>query len=201
MVDHREREALLWSELRRHAAERGLDVTDPIAKMREVLFLVEWPTVVAGELRRGAPAAAAPTCSSPPCSRTSATSPSSTREGTLSSTFLYVRNGDPAWGTQITAGNERVLEGTDRGRRILVRQGQGHRAWKRWRLSLDKIVFHDKAGTMKDKTDRLVALCRPTGRGRRRGTPRDASGLSRPPDWPRPTRSRSWCASSPIWKG
>ncbi len=73
-------------------------------------------------------------------------------DGALSNKFLLVSNGDPAWMDQIRAGNERVLEGRiedaefsfekDKATGLEAMAGQ-----------LGKIVFHVKAGTMKDKTD------------------------------------------------
>ena len=78
-------------------------------------------------------------------------------EGTLSNTFLYVTNGDPAWSTQITAGNERVLEGRIEDAEFSFEKDKAT-GLEAMAAQLGKIVFHVKAGTMKDKTDRLVAL-------------------------------------------
>ena len=79
--------------------------------------------------------------------------------GALSNRFLYVSNGDPAWTKQITAGNERVLQGRIEDAEFSFEKDKvtGLEAMA---AQLDKIVFHVKAGTMKDKTERLVALVR-----------------------------------------
>ncbi|MCL5735835.1 MAG: glycine--tRNA ligase subunit beta, partial [Actinobacteria bacterium] len=77
--------------------------------------------------------------------------------GALSNKFLYVANGDPACSRQITAGNERVLEGRIEDAEFSFEKDKvtGLEAMG---AQLDKIVFHVKAGSMKDKSDRLVAL-------------------------------------------
>ena len=157
IADHEERERLLWSELERMAAARGLSVTDPNGKMEEVLFLVEWPTVVAGEFESRHLAL-------PPEVLVTAMQshqryfPLVDAQGTLSSTFLYVSNGDPAWSTQITAGNERVLEGRIEDAEFSFEKDRAT-GLEDMVAQLGKIVFHEKAGSMKDKADRLVALC------------------------------------------
>ena len=156
MVDHREREAFLWAELRRCAAERGLDVVDPMAKMREVKFLVEWPTVLAGgfgEEHLRLPADVLVTA----MQSHQRYFPLIDGEGRLSSTFLYVMNGDPAFAAQITAGNERVLDGRIEDAEFSFDKDLAT-GLEQMVTGLDRVVFHVKAGTMKDKTDRLVAL-------------------------------------------
>jgi glycyl-tRNA synthetase beta chain len=78
-------------------------------------------------------------------------------DGALMPVFLYVSNADPERAALITAGNERVLEGRlddaefayDRD----VAEGLEAMAGK-----LGAIVFHEKLGTLADKTARLRAL-------------------------------------------
>ncbi len=162
---------------------------DPSGKLEEVLFLVEWPTVVQGLFDAPPSGAAAGGARSPPCSRTSATSRWWTRRAALSNTFLYVSNGDPAWTKQITAGNERVLEGRIEDAEFSFEKDKAM-GLEAMAAQLDKIVFHVKAGTMRDKTERLVALVALPGRGDRALPATPGSALSRPPGWPRPTRCR-----------
>lgn len=66
-------------------------------------------------------------------------------------------NGDPTWVKQITAGNERVLQGRIEDAEFSFEKDKVT-GLDQMAAQLDKIVFHVKAGTMKDKTDRLVAL-------------------------------------------
>jgi glycyl-tRNA synthetase beta chain len=77
--------------------------------------------------------------------------------GALSNRFLYVSNGDPAWSKEITAGNERVLQGRIEDAEFSFEKDRVT-GLEEMASQLGKIVFHVKAGSMKDKTDRLVAL-------------------------------------------
>jgi len=156
MVDHRERLSFMWDELRRLAGERGLQVIDPMGKMDEVLFLVEWPTALAGsfgEQHLRLPDEVLITA----MQSHQRYFPLVDGDGALAGIFLYVMNGDPDCAAQITAGNERVLEGRiedaefsfDKDLATGVEAMAG---------SLDRVVFHEKIGSMADKTARLVAL-------------------------------------------
>jgi glycyl-tRNA synthetase len=156
VADHMEREELIWAELERAAAELGLEVTDPGGKMDEVLFLVERPGVAAGMFAVRHLALPSEVLITAMQSH-QRYFPLVDETGRLANRFLYVTNGDLAFAKQITAGNERVLQG---------RIDDAEFSFERDKVTgleamaaqLDKIVFHVKAGTMKDKTERLVAL-------------------------------------------
>ncbi len=98
-----------------------------------------------------------PRCWSRPCSRINATSRWWRRTGLSSNRFLYVSNGDPAWVKQITAGNQRVLQGRIEDAEFSFEKDKVT-GLEQMAAQLGKIVFHEKAGSMKDKTERLVAL-------------------------------------------
>lgn len=156
VVDHKERGELIRSELHRKAAEHGLMVVDPGGKLEEVLFLVEWPTVGQGQF-------SARHLSLPPEVLETAMQshqryfPLVSETGVLSNKFLYVSNGDPAWLDQITAGNQQVLEGRIEDAEFSFEKDKAV-GLEQMASQLDNIVFHVKVGTMKDKTERLVAL-------------------------------------------
>jgi glycyl-tRNA synthetase beta chain len=78
-------------------------------------------------------------------------------DGALSNRFLYVTNGDPVFVKQITLGNERVLQGRIEDAQFSFEKDKVT-GLEQMAAELEKIVFHEKAGSMKDKTDRLVAL-------------------------------------------
>ena len=156
IVDHEERERLIWSHLEKAAAERGLRAIDPLGKMDEVLFLVEWPTVTEGHFEAEHLSLPAEVLEEAMQSH-QRYFPLLDEAGALSNVFLYVANGDPAWQAQITAGNERVLRGRidDAVFSFEKDKATGLEAMA---AQLGKVVFHVKAGSFKDKTERLVTL-------------------------------------------
>jgi len=156
VVDHREREELIWSELERAAGEEDLEVVDPSGKMEEVLFLVEQPTVARGLFAHHHLALPAEVLVTAMQSH-QRYFPLVQGNGSLSNRFLYVTNGDPAWVKQITAGNERVLQGRIEDAEFSFEKDKVT-GLEQMAAQLGKIVFHEKAGSMKDKTDRLVGL-------------------------------------------
>jgi glycyl-tRNA synthetase len=158
VVDHRERQRLIWDQLEQVAGEQGLDVIDPNGKMEEVLFLVEKPSVAQGLFAHHH-------LTLPPEVLITAMQshqryfPLVDETGRLSNHFLYVSNGDPAWTKPITAGNERVLQGRIEDAEFSFEKDKTT-GLEAMASRLDKIVFHVKAGTMRDKTERLVSLVR-----------------------------------------
>jgi glycyl-tRNA synthetase len=156
LVDQEERENTIKAGLERLAGEQGLEAVDPHGKMEEVVFLAEWPTMAGGQF--------APQHLSLPAEVLEEAMQSHQRyfplldkKGALSNRFLYVTNGDPAWVAQITAGNERVLQGRIEDAEFSFEKDKAM-GLEAMASGLGKIVFHVKAGSMKDKTDRLVAL-------------------------------------------
>jgi glycyl-tRNA synthetase beta chain len=161
VVDHVERERLIWDELERVAAEHSLEVIDPGGKLEEVLFLVERPSVVQGMFAHHHLALPAEVLVTAMQSH-QRYFPLVDEQGGLSNHFLYVSNGDPAWSKQITAGNQRVLQGRIDDAEFSFEKDKvmGLEAMA---AQLGKIVFHVKAGSMQDKTERLGALVRHLG--------------------------------------
>ncbi len=156
VVDHVRREQLIHGELDRAAAENGLTWVDPYSKLEEVLFLNEWPTVAVAQFEGhhlSLPAEVLETA----MQSHQRYFPMLDKKGELSNTFLFVTNGDPEHLEEITAGNLRVLEGRIEDAEFSFEKDKAL-GIERMISQLDKIVFHIKAGNMKDKTDRLVAL-------------------------------------------
>ena len=156
LVDHEEREAFIRSELDRLAHERGLSWVDPMAKLHEVLYLVEWPTALLGsfgEEHLRLPDEVLVTA----MQSHQRYFPLLDEDGALACTFLYVSNGDPAFAEQITAGNERVLQGRLEDAEFSFDKDLAT-GLEQMADGLDRVVFHVKIGTMADKTARLVAL-------------------------------------------
>lgn len=156
LVDHEERERIIREELGSLAEDAGLSVIDPMEKMKEVMFLVEWPTTLSGNFSEDhlrLPDEVLITA----MQSHQRYYPLVDGDGKLTNRFLFVMNGDPEHAEGITRGNERVLEGRiedaefsfdkDVATGLEVMAGE-----------LDKVVFHDKLGTLEDKTERLVGL-------------------------------------------
>lgn len=156
IVNHEERQALITRDMERQASQHGLRFVDPMGKMEEVVFLVEWPTVVMGTFRENH-------LRLPPEVLIMAMQshqryfPLVDPEGALSNKFLFVMNGDPAFKDQILAGNLRVLEGRLEDAEFSFDKdvATGIEAMAK---NLDRVVFHEKLGSMKAKTERLIAL-------------------------------------------
>jgi len=156
LVDQRDRERAIRKGLEKHAGETGLKWIDPAGKLEEVLFLSEWPTVASGQFdarHLSLPAEVLETA----MQSHQRYFPLLDKKGALSNRFLFVSNGAPRWTGQITAGNERVLEGRIEDAEFSFEKDKAT-GLEQMSAGLDKIVFHVKIGTMKDKTERLVAL-------------------------------------------
>jgi len=154
--DHEARRAQIVGGLDEAAAAAGGSWSDPGGKLEEVVFLVEWPSVITGRFD--------PRHLRLP-SRVLVTAmqghqryfPLRDGGGDLLPAFLAVSNGDPEHADVITRGNEDVLDARlqdaefsfDRDLEAGLRALDGR---------LDAIVFHKRLGTMAQKRDRLVAL-------------------------------------------
>ncbi len=155
VADHDERRAEIVRGLDAAAAAEGCVWQDPGGKLEEVLFLVERPSVIAGDI--------APEHLRLP-ERVLVTAmqshqryfPLRRADGGLAPRFLAVSNGDPAHAEVITRGNAGVLD---------ARLQDAAFSWDRDREAglsaldarLETIVFHAKLGTMAAKRDRLRA--------------------------------------------
>jgi glycyl-tRNA synthetase len=156
VVDHTQREKVICTALDEQAGAQGLNWVDPNGKLEEVLFLNEWPTVASGQFEGhhlSLPAEVLETA----MQSHQRYFPLLDKKGKLSNTFLFVTNGDPEYLEPITAGNLRVLEGRIEDAEFSFEKDKAT-GLEQMVSQLGKIVFHIKAGTMKDKTDRLVAL-------------------------------------------
>ncbi len=154
--DHEARRAQIVGGLDEAAAAAGGGWSDPGGKLEEVVFLVEWPSVITG--RFDARHLRLP-------SRVLVTAmqghqryfPLRDGEGGLLPVFLAVSNGDPDHAEVITRGNEDVLDARLQDAEFSFDRDleAGLRALD---TRLDAIVFHKRLGTMAQKRDRLVAL-------------------------------------------
>jgi glycyl-tRNA synthetase beta chain len=155
IAGHRERRATILAGLDAAAAAAGGIWSDPGGKLEEVLFLVEWPSVITGgfdERHLRLPARVLVTA----MQGHQRYFPLRDAAGELLPAFLAVSNGDPAHAATITRGNEGVLDA-----RLQDAEFSFDRDLEAGLAALDArldaIVFHQRLGTMADKRDRLVA--------------------------------------------
>ena len=152
---HEARRTSILADLDAAAEAAGGTWADPGGKIEEVVFLVEWPSVITGgfdERHLRLP------------SRVLVTAmqghqryfPLRDDDGGLLPKFLAVSNGDPAHAATITRGNEGVLDA-----RLQDAEFSFDKDLEAGLVALDArldaIVFHKRLGTMAQKRDRLVA--------------------------------------------
>ena len=154
MADHAERRAVIVAGLDAAAEAAGAGWRDPGGKLDEVVFLVEWPSVLTGSIAEEhmrLPARVLVTA----MQSHQRYFPLSDGDGALRPAFLAVSNGDPGQAELITRGNEDVLDARlqdaafsyDRDREAGLAALDAR---------LDAITFHQRLGSMAQKRDRLV---------------------------------------------
>lgn len=78
-------------------------------------------------------------------------------QGKLTNSFVLVSNGDPACADTIVDGNERVVRARLSDAKFFYEEDL-KRPLESYVEHLDEVVFQETLGTMRDKTDRIVAL-------------------------------------------
>lgn len=154
IADHERRRARIVADLDAAAAEAGGAWRDPGAKLDEVVFLVEWPSVLVGlfdERHLRLPARVLVTA----MQSHQRYFPLEDASGRLLPAFLAVSNGDPAHAEVIARGNQDVLDARLQDAAFSFDKDleAGLAALD---ARLDSIVFHQRLGTMAQKRDRLV---------------------------------------------
>ncbi len=155
VASHGDRRAQIVADLDAAAAQLGGAWRDPRGVLEEVVFLVEWPSVIAGRIDDRH-------MELPPRVLVTAMQghqryfPLEDASGALLPLFLCVSNGDPAHAEVIGRGNEEVLDARlqDAAFSFEVDREAGLTALD---ARLDAIVFHKRLGTMADKRERLRA--------------------------------------------
>jgi glycyl-tRNA synthetase beta chain len=155
VASHDDRRAQIVADLDDAAAQLGGAWRDPRGVLEEVVFLVEWPSVIAGRIDDRH-------MELPPRVLVTAMQghqryfPMEDASGGLLPLFLCVSNGDPAHAEIIGRGNEDVLDARlqDAAFSFEVDREAGLAALD---ARLDAIVFHKRLGTMADKRERLRA--------------------------------------------
>lgn len=155
-VDQEERRQVILEGLAVEAGKQGASFIDPAGELEEVIYLVENPSVHTGDFAKShlrLPARVLTTC----MQSHQRYFPLTSEDGSLMAGFLYVMNGDPGCAHEITAGNERVLEGRIEDAEFSFDKDLDTGIEKMVE-GLDKVVFHRRLGSLAEKTLRLEAL-------------------------------------------
>ena len=149
------RRAALVADLDAAAAAAGCRWNEPGGKLEEVLFLVERPSVITGDILPEHLRLPKPVLVTAMQSH-QRYFPLERPDGSLEPRFLAVSNGDPAHAQVITRGNADVLDA-----RLQDAAFSFDRDREAGLAALDErlatIVFHKRLGSMADKRDRLAA--------------------------------------------
>ncbi len=156
MADQAERRRLITEGLAERAAAGGAVYSDPGGKLEEVLYLVEYPTVLAGSF--GEEHLRLP-------DRVLITAmqshqryfPLIDKAGELLNGFLFVSNAGPEHSAAIIEGNERILEGRIEDAEFSFDKDLA-KGIEAMNDGLTDVVYHRRLGTLADKTARLKRL-------------------------------------------
>ena len=151
-----ERRDLVWKQIRQVAESLNGQVKEDEELLEEVIFLLEYPTALAGSFEEkylDLPVELIIT----PMREHQRYFPVYKKDGGLLNKFITVRNGDSRYLEVVTAGNEKVIRPRLADAAFFwqedLRQPLEHLA-----VRLREIVFHEKLGDMEQKTQRLIAL-------------------------------------------
>lgn len=156
IADRAERSSLVVAGLEAVAAQRGVICTHDAALLEEVVDLVEWPVVIASEFDAELLELPARLLreSMRVHQRVFATT---TRDGSLSNTFLVVTNAPQGDAAVIAAGNRRVLAARFHDARFFYAEDR-KRSLASFVEKLAGMRWVRQLGTMRDKQERLEVL-------------------------------------------
>lgn len=161
IVDPKERRQIIVEQLESLADEHNASILWDADLLEEVLYLVEYPTALCGSFDESYLTLPAPAVITPMKDH-QRYFPLVDKAGNLLPLFLTVRNGNRDSLPLVQAGNERVL----RARlddAVFFYQEDRKRSLEDRLEDLTKIVFQEGLGSVRDKTDRLIALSKYLG--------------------------------------
>ncbi|MCZ8151294.1 MAG: glycine--tRNA ligase subunit beta, partial [Rhodobacteraceae bacterium] len=162
MLDAAEREAQIWQEATNMAFAAGLEVVEDRGLLAEVAGLVEWPSVLMGQIGEdflGLPPEVLQTSMKEHQKFFSVKNPKTGRI----ERFITVANIEAAdGGAAILKGNQKVLAARLSDARFfwendlrVAKGGMGE-----WAEGLRSVTFHNKLGSQAERIDRIAALAR-----------------------------------------
>lgn len=158
VVAPQERKEMIVAGLKKAAQEAGGEVVLDEDLLEEVIYLVEYPTVLCGgfeERYLNLPDAAVIT----PMKDHQRYFPIRDQEGHLLPKFLTVRNGGTQSLALVQVGNERVLRARLADAEFFFNEDRKISLADRY-ARLERIVFQEGLGSMQDKTERLQAVAK-----------------------------------------
>jgi len=156
LVDPAERSRVIWQQIQTLAQDKGAQVFEDQELLSEVTNLVEYPTALLGEIAPRymyLPELVLTT----PMREHQRYFPVHESKGKLLPYFITVRNGDEKGLDKVRAGNEKVLKARLEDADFYYRED---RKVKLAELvpKLEKIVYHEKLGTVRQRVDRIMGL-------------------------------------------
>lgn len=158
MVDPEERKKVIWEQIQKLAQQAGGTVDEDAELLEEVMHIVEYPTALMGEVAdkyMHLPEAVITT----PMKDHQRYFPVRGKEGKLLPHFITVRNGDAHALDKVKAGNEKVLKARLEDAAFYYREDQ-KQPLAELVSRLEKIVYHDKLGTVRERVERVRELAR-----------------------------------------
>ena len=156
ICDQQERRGMVWQQIQAVAGSLNGQVKEDEELLEEVVFLLEYPTALAGSFEEkylSLPAELIIT----PMREHQRYFPVYNKDGGLKNKFITVRNGDSRFLEIVAAGNEKVIRPRLADAAFFwqedLRQPLEHLAGR-----LREIVFHEKLGDMGQKTQRIIEL-------------------------------------------
>lgn len=156
IVDQNKRREMITAQINEVAASKGgvAEITDDL--LEEVLYLVEYPTALAGSFEEkylALPAEAVIT----PMRDHQRYFPVKTADGKLMPLFITIRNGGKDYLDIVQHGNERVLKARLEDAQFFFNEDR-KKTLEAHREKLKTVVYQEGLGTVYEKTERLVKL-------------------------------------------
>lgn len=156
IVDQNQRRAMITAQIESVAKERGGKAEISEELLEEVLYLVEYPTALAGDFEikyLNLPPDAVIT----PMRDHQRYFPVKSADGKLMPIFITVRNGGKDYLDIVQHGNERVLKARLEDAQFFFNEDR-KKNLDQHREKLKTVVFQESLGSMYEKTERLVKL-------------------------------------------
>lgn len=158
MADPEERKKVIWEQILKLAQNAGGTVDEDAELLEEVMHIVEYPTALMGEVAdkyMHLPEAVITT----PMKEHQRYFPVRGQSGKLLPYFITVRNGGTHALDKVKAGNEKVLKARLEDAAFYYREDQ-KQPLAELVGKLEKIVYHDKLGTVRERVERVRKLAR-----------------------------------------